>query len=61
MTHTHNLSQYANVIGRKCYLYKRPEKKGKKYTSPVFVGIEWFKNRAEAWQYKASFDKPIVH
>jgi hypothetical protein len=54
--HTHQLKQYAQVIGRKAYLYKRPAKKGVRYAHPVFVGLEWFKNKAEALQFKRDYD-----
>lgn len=58
---THNLSQYAVPIGRKCYLYKRNIKKSTEYAKPNFIGIKWFRSRAEAERYKAEFDKPITH
>lgn len=54
---THNLKQYAVIIGTKCYLYKRPKTKRQGYTSPVFVGVEWFRSKREAANFKATYDQ----
>lgn len=58
---THHLSQYAIPLGRKCLLYKREKPTGKqRYTKPVFIGVQWFKNKAEALGFKAQFDRGMA-
>jgi hypothetical protein len=54
--HTHDKKQYAVVVGRKCLLYKRPKKKGKKYVSPVPAGVETFRSKAQAEAFKKVYD-----
>lgn len=57
--HTHKLKQYAQVVGRKCYMYKRPNTRKRTeqdYIAPVFIGIQWLKSKAEAMKFKQSFD-----
>ncbi len=61
MKSTHNLMQYAITIGRKCYLYKRNNKKGiNGYTKPNLVGIKWFRSGTEASRYEQEYDRPLV-
>ena len=57
---THNLKQYAVIIGTKCYLYKRPKTKRQGYTSPVFIGVKWFRSKAEAVAFKNKYDMENV-
>lgn len=58
MTRTHNLTRWATVIGRKAYLYQRPQgKRNKSYTSPIFIGIQWFRSKAEAMAFKLEYDR----
>lgn len=54
--HTHDKKQYAVVIGRKCYLYRRPKKKGARYVHPLPAGVESFKSKAEAEAFKRVYD-----
>lgn len=54
---THNLKQYAVVIGRRAYLYKRAKPvTEREYHRPNFVGIKWFRNGVEATKFKHEFD-----
>lgn len=59
MQHTSQFEQYAVVIGRKIYKYRRPVLSGKKYREPRFIGIEWFRSRKDAEAAKSKFDKPL--
>lgn len=54
--HTHQLEQYAVVIGRKAYLYKRNKPKAQEYIRPNFIGIKWFRNGEEAKSFKHQYD-----
>lgn len=54
---THNLKQYAVVIGKKVQLMTRPERKGQKYTGPIPAGLIRFNTAAEAKAFKQTYDK----
>lgn len=59
--HTYNLSQYGIVHGRKLYMFKRPELRGRqKYAAPMPAGIKWYPSKAQALEAKKEYDKPIV-
>lgn len=54
---TSHLKQYATVIGRKCLLFKRPRRKNARYVHPVPAGYVIFRTKAEAEQFKLTYDK----
>lgn len=54
--HTHNLNQYGVVIGRKVYMYKRPKTKRAGYVHPVPAGVESFRSKADAVEFKQWYD-----
>lgn len=58
---THNLEQWVTPLGNKGYLYKRPKLVGKqKYAAPKFIGIRWFRSKAEVLEFKEQYDKPLT-
>lgn len=60
--HTHNLSQYGVVIGRKVCFFKRPDKTRQKgYREPRPFGEQWYRNKKLAERAAKRFAKPLIN
>lgn len=54
--HTHDLKQYAVVMGKNVQLMTRPERPGQKYTRPIPAGKLRFNTVADARAFKQTYD-----